>query len=94
MDPILPDCWNEFVYSQEGTASIDLVLSEPDKQEIKKELSRILAELFGKKWARNLRNYDIARILLDEGFISREEVMTILHLIEQKKLDVNNIYLK
>jgi len=82
------------VYSQEGTASIDLVLSEPDKQEIKKELSRILAELFGKKWARNLRNYDIARILLDEGFISREEVMTILHLIEQKKLDVNNIYLK
>ncbi len=85
---------NEFVYSQEGAASIELVLTEPDKQEIKKELARILTELFGRKWARNLRNYDIARILLDEGFISREEVMTILHLIEQKKLDVNNIYLK
>jgi len=93
-DELVKGTLNEFVYSQEGTASIDLVLSEPDKQEIKKELSRILAELFGKKWARNLRNYDIARILLDEGFISREEVMTILHLIEQKKLDVNNIYLK
>jgi len=93
-DELVKGTLNEFVYSQEGTAGIGLVLTEPDKQEIIKELTRVLTELFGKKWARNLRNYDITRIVLDDGFISREEVMTILHLIEQKKLDVNNIYLK
>ncbi len=93
-DDLVKGTLNEFVYSQEGTAGIELVLTEPDKQEIIKELTRVLTELFGKKWARSLRNYDITRIVLDDGFISREEVMTILHLIEQKKLDVNNIYLK
>lgn len=93
-DELVKGTLNEFMYSQEGTAGFEQELTEPDKQEIKKELTRVLTGLFGKKWARSLRNYDIARIILDEGFISREEVMTILHLIEQNKLNVNNIYIK
>jgi hypothetical protein len=93
-DELAKGTLNEFMYSQEGAAGFEQELTEPDKQQIKQELTRILTELFGRKWARSLRNYDIARIVLDQGFISREEVMTILHLIEQKKLEVNNIYIK
>jgi len=76
------------------TSRLNPDLSDADKALITDELIAILTELVNKRAAKSIKEYDLDRIVLDNGVVSRDEIMAILSLIKEKQVKVNSIYFR
>jgi len=85
---------SRFIYFQEFSSVQYLGLSGADKNTIKDELIAILAELVNKRAAKSIKEYEIDRVVLDNGVVTRDEVLAILSAIKEKQVKVNSIYFR
>jgi len=85
---------SRFLYFQEFSSVQYLGLSDADKNAVKDELIAILAELVNKRAAKSIKEYEIDRIVLDNGVVTRDEVFAILAAIKEKQVKVNSIYFR
>jgi len=85
---------SRFLYFQEFSSVQYLGLSAADKNTITDELIAILTELVNKRAAKSIKEYEIDRIVLDNGVVTRDEVFAILAAIKEKQVKVNSIYFR
>ena len=85
---------SQFVYFEELGSVLYLGLSDTNKSAIKDELIAILAELVNKRAAKSIKEYEIVRIVLDNGVVTRDEILAILAAIKEKQVKVNSIYFR
>jgi hypothetical protein len=85
---------SRFLYFQEFSSVQYLGLSAADKNTITDELIAILTELVNKRAAKSIKEYEIDRIVLDNGVVTRDEVLAILAAIKEKQVKVNSIYFR
>ncbi|MFW6181940.1 MAG: hypothetical protein ACOC8N_09340 [Spirochaetota bacterium] len=71
-----------------------LGLEDTDKDAIKDKLIEILQQYVNRRAARSIAEYIVDRGVLDNSVIGREEIMTILQLIEEGEITVNSVSLQ
>ena len=77
-----------------GDPLAELGLSEEDRTAIKDKLIEILQQYVNRRAARSIADYIVDRGVLDNSTVNREEIMTILQLIEEGEVTVNAVSLQ
>lgn len=84
----------DFLYFSDISSMIELGLSDEDKNRIKEALIEILSKQGGKRAAKSISDYELARVVLDNSIIPIHEIMAILNLIKDDQVKVKTIDLK
>jgi hypothetical protein len=90
-DELLEGPVSMFVY---GAPFNLLGLSDEDKQDIKDKLIEILQQYVNNRAARSIADYIVNRGVLDNSVVGREEIMTLLLLVEEGAVEINSISLQ
>lgn len=77
-----------------GDPLAELGLTEEDRADIKDKLIEILQQYVNRRAARSIADYIVDRGVLDNSTVNREEIMTILQLIEEGEITVNAVSLQ